>query len=155
MPRTFLQLVGARGVSIDAVTTSDAAPAAAPHRISNVAGKDRAVLLFTPRHDGTLFPGPALAPDRGATPIYPDQPRSIIGYRVRLGGVDFKTGVDLGRRGEPCGQEPCSGRRKCSSWSSPAGVQLTEDIDYAEVGAQADGSVQVNVYVNTDLQGWS
>jgi hypothetical protein len=143
-------------VTIDSITTEDVAPAAAPYRISGVAGFSTATLLFTPTHDGTIYPMDTLALDEGVTPLYPaPNVRKIIAYRVRMGGTDFKSGVDLGRKGEPCGQEPCSAARKCTSWNSDSGVQLTEVIDYAETGGPADGDKDVTIYVNTDLQGWS
>lgn len=143
-------------VTIDSITTEDAAPIVAPFRISAIPGFSTATVKFTPTHDGDIYPMATLVVDEGVTPLYPaPNVRKIIGYRFRMGGSDFKSGVDLGRKGEPCGQEPCSVKRKCTSWNSDSGVQLTEVIDYAETGAPADGDQTVNIYVNTDLQGWS
>lgn len=142
-------------VTIDSVTTGDAAPVTAPFRISAKATKSTATVKFTPTHDGLLFPSTALAPEEQEAIIPEGPPRKILGYRLRLGGASYATGVDLGHRGEVCGEEVCSEARVCSEWDSPSGVQLTEVIDYAETGTLADGDYAVNLYVNTDGQGWA
>lgn len=117
-------------VTIDSVTTGDAAATTAPHKISNKTGKSTATVRFTP--------------SGGA----------INAYMVRLGHITPYTGTLLGRQGLVCDErEPCSASLACSDYSSPSGTQIAEDITYAETGGPADGDLLVNVYVS-QAGGW-
>lgn len=141
----------ATSVSIDSLVTEDVAPAAAPYRISNKGGKDHADFAFTPTHDGAYVPCPELIP-----PWTPGVPAPILAVKAMEGGASPYTGTVVGRFGLVCSDlEPCSDSLPCSDWESPSGVQLTEDVTYAETGAPADGPQQINVWVCTDRQGWS
>jgi hypothetical protein len=138
-------------VAIDSVITADAAPAVAPHRISNKATKDTATVKFTPTHDGAYYPKNELIP-----PWTPGVAGVMLAYVVRDGGNSPYTGTVVGRRGLVCDElEPCSEALPCSDWESPSGTQLVEDVTYTETGGPADGPQTVNVYVCTDRQGWS
>lgn len=138
-------------VAIDSVTTADAAPAVAPHRISNKATKDTATVAFTPTHDGAYYPKAELVP-----PWTPGVAAVMLAYMVREGGISPYTGTLLGRKGLVCSElEPCSDSLPCTDWTSPSGTQLTEPVTYAETGGPADGAQTVNVYVCTDRQGWA
>lgn len=137
--------------TIDSVTTGDAAPSVAPHRISNKATKDTALIAFTPTHDGQYVPCDQLIP-----PWTPGVPGAIIAVKVMEGGADPYTGTEVGRLGLVASDsEPCSDSLPCSDWESPSGTQLAEDVTYPETGSPADGSQTINVWVCTDRQGWS
>lgn len=137
---------------IDGVTTGDAAPAAAPHRISARPTKDTATFTFTPTHDGVLYPSDFLFPGDW----YPGEVQDIIAVSIREGGISAYSGTEVGRKGLLCSpNRVCSPSLKCSSWRSPSGTQLAEDVKYAETGAPADGDQTINVWVNTENEGWS
>jgi hypothetical protein len=124
-------------VTIDSVTTGDAAPTTAPHRISNKATKDTATLKFTPTQSGG-----------GA----------VKAYMVREGGATPYTGTLLGRRGLVCSDsETCSDtdpNKRCTEATTASGAQITETITYAETGGPADGAQTVNVYASAGTDGW-
>lgn len=159
--------------SIDSVTTEDAAPTTAPHKISAISGKDTATVKLTPTHDGNLVPCAELIPSEGAlvpserlTPdealapydgIYPGRVQPMIGVRVEEGGSAVGTGTLMDYVGAPCSDTllACSDSRPCTDWSSTSGAQLTRILSYAETGGPADGNQTINVYVNTEAQGWS
>lgn len=138
-------------VTIDSVTTADAVPATAPHRISNKAGKDTATLAVTPTHDGVHYPGPTLIP-----PYTPGAHEPIIAVRICDGGTDPYSGKLVGRKGLVCSEsEPCSEALACTDWESASGAAIAEDVTYAEEAPQSDGTRTINVWVCTDRQGWS
>lgn len=168
--------------TIDTVTTEDAAPTAAPHRISNVAGYQTATVQFTATHDGNMTPGPTTYPSDGsifpassdaAAGPFPDDPafipddgalvpgvaQDIIGYIVREGGSDPASGRPIAFAGSVCSAAlPCSSRRKCSEWGYrvPSGTQVTLPITYADANDGAgDGAKTINVYILAENQGWS
>lgn len=61
-------------VTIDQVTTEDAQPSVAPHRISNQPGYQQAQVRFTPSHDGQIVPGGALLPNSDGW-LFPPAPQ--------------------------------------------------------------------------------
>lgn len=144
--------------TIDSITTEDAAPTAAPHRISNKAGKDHADLTFTPTDDGYWYPSENLYPDAGGglpygvpftvgAPgsgggLFPTQraPAAITKVRIVEGGVDAETGTIV--------EETDLGAGVAS------GTQLSASVTYAETGAPADGPQTINVWVWLAGQGW-
>lgn len=160
-------------VSIDSVTTEDAAPTTAPNRISAKAGKNTATVKFTPTHDGNFIPknelipqGDALRPSERLNPSeslvpydgwYPGRQQPTIAVRIEEGGAAVGTGRLMDRFGLVCSDafEVCSDSLPCSDFSSPSGTQLQKVLTYAETGAPADGDEQINIYVNTEMQGWS
>ena len=92
-------------VVINSVTTEDAQPNVAPHRISRDPAKDDVTLQFTATNDGQIVPSADLLPSAGTifpdagyypdTDIFPDEgaivpgwPRDFIGWTIREGGVD-------------------------------------------------------------------
>lgn len=158
--------------SIDSVTTEDAAPTTAPHKISAISGKNTATVKFTPTHDGNLVPCAELTPSAGLVPsehltpdealmpsdgIYPGLVLPMIGVRIEEGGGAVGAGTLMDYVGAPCSDTllACSDSRPCTDWSSASGVQLTRILSYAETGGPADGNQTINVYVNTEAQGWS
>lgn len=110
------------------VHTDDASPDAAPHRISNQAGKSRAVV--------TMSAGAGL----------------IDSYRVKLGGASAATGTELGSRGPVCGTAFRAGQIKCGLKLGAS--LLTENIDYSEATPNADGGYTINVYTLVRGEGW-
>lgn len=141
-------------VTIDQVTTGDAAPVVAPHRISNKATKDTASVTFTPTHDGVLYPSDVLIP---GDDLILGAAQKILAVRVTDGGgISPYTGTLVGRKGLlATDQIACSESLACTDWESPSGTQLSEDVTYAETGAPADGPQAIYVWVNTNKQGWS
>lgn len=117
-------------LTLNSVTTADAVPGTAPHRVSAQTGKDKATVKFTPT-------------------------AAIRGYTIRLGGTSYNTGTEIrkvGRIQPGSGLRPGAGVRP-SAYSSPGGTQLTEVIDDSELGA-GDGAKSLNLY-GYDATGWN
>lgn len=140
----------AASVALDSVTTTDAAPTTAPHRISAISGEDSASVKFTPSHNGTLYPGPYLLPD---PLLLPGGAQRFRAWRLRMGGIDRNTGLLLDKAGRICG-EPC-GADPCSDYSVASATQITDAIDYAETGAPGDGDYTVNIYAKPVGEDWA
>ncbi|MDQ1584497.1 MAG: hypothetical protein QOF36_2551 [Microbacteriaceae bacterium] len=121
----------ATAVSIDSVTTEDAAPTTAPHRISSVTGKKTVTFKFTPTTTDAS---------------------NIRAWLVRFGGASRTTGTRLAGLGMVCGLWRCGLDRPLSIAS---GFQVTVDEDYPELPSSADGTYAVNVYAISDTQGWN
>lgn len=121
----------ATAVSIDSVTTEDAAPTTAPHRISNKTGKDLVTLKFTPT-----------TTDASA----------IRAWIVRFGGTSRLTGTRLAGLGMVTGLWRCGLDRPLSIAS---GFQVTLPELYGQLPSTADGAYTVNVYAMNDTQGWN
>lgn len=152
-------------VSVD-VTTGDAAPAAAPHRISGQPSKDEAlVTIHTEPNEGllpgdelpeetdvfpssTLYPSATLYP--GAGGLVPDRDHTqIVGVRVNVGGVSPYTGQLVGQLGLPCSEQlACSEDLPGSDWEAAAGDDIAEDVTFVELGGLADGDYTVNAWVD-------
>lgn len=108
--------------TIDSVTTEDAVPTAAPHKISAQSGKTLVTVLFTP------------ATSDGST---------IKAWRVTFNGNRLS-----GRReaslGCVCGIDRCGGPG-VMPLSATQGVQRSAAWNYVDTGAPADGDYTVNV----------
>lgn len=167
-------------VTIDSVTTEDAQPTVAPHKISALGAWDDVAVQFTATHDGDIVPTNDALPSEGT--IYPDEgwfpddplmvadrgamipgvPRDTIGYIVRVGGSGPSSGRLVEQRANRC-----SVNRVCSSDPAKAavssygtrvapGAPVVRGYTYAQVNDGAgDGARTVNVYVLTESQGWS
>lgn len=140
------------GASLDSVSTADAAPGAAPYRISDKPGHDTATVAFTPRPrvapvpNELLVPSDTLAPDTGDT--------QIKGWIMRLGGSDAHTGIEIDSQGSVIG----SGmkiRRRVTRYRAPVGEQQQVSVSYAELPSLGDGPEQISVYVNRNGEGWA
>jgi hypothetical protein len=166
-------------ISVDSVTTEDAAPGAAPHRISDKAGWTTLTVAFTPTHDGALVPSDDLLPSDGSAfpgevwpddGTYPDQgavlpgvARDVIGWEVRLGGSDAASGRLVERAGTRVSPSRLAGTRtrigpavSTPGVRSASGTQITATFDYVDANdGGGDGARTVNVYVLTESQGWS
>lgn len=118
-------------VSIDSVTTGDAAPTVAPHRISNKATKNLVTLKFTP----TTTNGSA-----------------IRAWIVRFGGSTRLNGTRLAGLGMVTGMWLCGVDRPLSIAS---GFQVTVPELYAQLPSSADGTYRLNVFAMNDAQGWN
>lgn len=117
-------------VVVDSVTTADAAPTVAPHRLSAKAGKNQATVKFTP----TAAAGP------------------IRAWRLTVGG-NRKTGRLAGNLGAVCGLDRC-GAPGVMPLAAASGVQRTEVITFTEASdGGADGGRTVNVDAMSDA-GW-
>jgi hypothetical protein len=125
-------------------------------RFASPTSRDQVIVRFTPQSDPVgLYPAADLYPDPGEFPaddlfpaadFYPDgglmpgqRGRIIVGHRIRLGGADQDTGALLDE----------------SVSASPAGLAREATLDYAELGGGADGTRDVNVYVNAEGLGWA
>lgn len=168
-------------ITIDSVTTTDAAPAVAPHKISALAGQDTATVKFTATHDGQLVPTEdllpsdgAIFPDEGYYPdegIYPDLgavvpgvPRDTIGWTIREGGSDPTSGKVIAQDLARCSPARVCGTRaalntRCRGEGGvrlAPGTQVTQAITYAVANdGGGDGVRNENVYVLTESQGWT
>lgn len=117
-------------VTVDSVTTADAGPAVAPHRISSQPGHNQATVEFTP----TAAAGP------------------IRAWRITVGG-NRKTGRLAGNLGAVCGLDRC-GAPRVMALAAASGIQRTEVVTYAEANdGGADGARTVNVDALSD-GGW-
>lgn len=119
-------------LTIDSVETTDATPTQAPFRLSGKAGKDTAVVKFTPSFAGALRPGVGVRPRVGLRPGVGGS-QDIVAHRVRLGGVDAETGYLV--------EEVVA--------QSGSGVQRTTEVTFAEFGGATDGDQSLNIYVQT------
>lgn len=113
-------------VRVDSVTTADAVPTSAPHKISSKAGKSSATVAFTVINT------------------------RISAYMIRMGGSTAYTGTLLVRKGFVCSDgDPCSDTdpdKVCTDIDFPKDSQVTETITYAETGGPADGDQTINVW---------
>lgn len=117
-------------VTVDSVTTADAATTVAPHKISDKAGKNQATVKFTP----TAASG------------------TIGAWRVTVGG-NRKTGRVAGNLGAVCGLDFC-GAPGVMPLAAASGVQRTEVITFVEADdGGADGARTVSVNALSDA-GW-
>lgn len=117
-------------LTIDSVTTEDAVPTVAPHRISALAGKNTATVAFTP----TTAAGPVRA------------------WRVTV-GTNRKVGRLAGNLGCVCGLDRC-GAPRVMPLAAASGVQRSEVITFVEASdGGADGARTVNVDALSDA-GW-
>jgi hypothetical protein len=121
----------ATAVTIDSVTTEDAAPTTAPHKISNQTGKNLVTVKFT------------------ATTTDASRIRAWI---VRWGGSGRTTGTRLAALGIVCGIGRCGLDRLLSVAS---GFQVTVAEHYTDLPSSADGTYRVNVYALSASQGWN
>lgn len=170
-------------ISIDSVTTEDAQPSVAPHKISRDPAYDDVSVKFTPTHDGdlvpsndllpsdgTIFPDEGYYPDEGWYPdegaIVPGWPRDIIGWSVRENGsaTDPTSGRVISQNIGRCSSSRVCGSRAalnnaCGRESKariPSGTQITAPFVFTDADdGGADGSRSVNVWVLTESQGWS
>jgi hypothetical protein len=119
-------------VNIDSVKSADAAPEAAPHKISKKATKNSITFKFTPTATG-----------------------AIRAWRARLAPTNRNTGTLLGKRGMVCGSGDRCGEATAFSVSIPSGTQITEDATYTEAEPRADGLYEVKVWAVSEPDGWS
>jgi hypothetical protein len=120
-------------VSIDSVTTEDAAPTTAPHRISNVTGKKTVTVKFTPT-----------TTDASA----------VRYWSVRFTGGTRATGTRLKSLGAVCGISRC-GAPGVKPLALPSGTQVTVDEMYPQIPSSADGTYHVYVWAMNGTQGWN
>lgn len=120
--------------TINSVTTADAVPTVAPHRISNIATKNQAVLKF-------------VMSTADASPIR--------AWRATFNG-NRKLGTVVGKRGVVCGLDILDGRPSLRIDLPMSGVsgEITENIDYPETGGVADGTYAVEVTALSETEGW-
>jgi hypothetical protein len=111
-------------VTIDEIATADAAPSAAPHKISAHAGKSTATVKFTPSGGSG----------------------QVRAWRVTAQG-NRKTGRNLGSLGVVCGIDRVGHGRLLGC---ERGVQRSEQVTYTEMGGLADGDYDVEVTVWAD-----
>jgi hypothetical protein len=148
-------------ISIDSITTEDAAPSAAPHRISSQAGWSTLTVQFTPTHDGAIVPSADLLPTDGT--IFPDENYyPDDGWYPDEGAIE--PGVVIAQNVGRCSSARVCGSRAalnnaCSRESkarTPSGQQIATTFAYADANdGGGDGSRNVNVWALTESQGWS
>ena len=102
------------------VSTPDAAPVAAPFKLSRVAGHDHATVTITVT---------------GSGPVH--------AYKLKRGGSAIVNGVEVGTLGAVCGLAVC-GTVKPTAIPTPG--TFTEDVTPADLPA-ADGNYALNLYV--------
>jgi hypothetical protein len=123
--------------TVDSVTTGDAAPTTAPHKISAQGGKDQATVRFTPTNSTG---------------------HAITCWRIERGGSAPGTGTMMDMAGFPCSdsipEALCSdsdARALCTDGlASASGTQIAVTVTYVETGSPADGGYTVNVYAGSD-----
>jgi hypothetical protein len=117
----------ATAVTINSVTTGDAVPTTAPHRISAKATKDSATVRFQVAGSGV-----------------------VRAWRIRIGGTGLLSGLKAGGEGLICGESRCG---EGKSLARPLGTEITEAVTYSEATPNADGSYSTKVYAATG-DGW-
>lgn len=116
-------------VALNSVTTTDAVPTTAPHKISAQTGKSQATVDFTVTAGTT-----------------------IRAYRLTVNG-NRKTGRNLGSLGVVCGIDRC-GYPGAKPLAVASPYHKTEVVTYVEVNDPADGAKTVNVDAIAD-EGWA
>lgn len=114
-------------VTLNSVTTGDAGPTAAPHRISNKSTKDTATVRFQVGGSG-----------------------AVRAWRIRVGGSGLLSGIKVGGEGLICGESRCGTGK---ALARPLATEITETVTYAEATPNADGTYATNVYAATG-DGW-
>lgn len=145
-------------VTIDSVTTEDAAPTGPPHVISTDPDHDDAEVRFTATHDGQLIPFDGLVP---SDTLYPGVHLDVIGYKLVVGSLSAgKPVAQQTNRVSPnrvCGAR--SGLREAVSpdgFRVASGTQVVVRFTFADASdGGADGPRTVSVFALTDMQGWA
>lgn len=110
-------------VNIDSVETGDSSPSAAPFRISDKTGKDVLDFAFTVTADDI-----------------------IRAWRVRFDPMNRNIGQLLASRGMVCGTGDRCGSPVARSLAVTSPLEVAEEIEEAEIGANPDGEYPVEVY---------
>lgn len=124
-------------VTLNSVTTADAVPTTAPHKISNQSGKSTAVVNFTVGGSG-----------------------AIRAWLARIASTSLTNGTEVGAEGMLCGIARCNqtpsggGYRTSKSLARPLATAVSENVTYSEASPRADGTYVVNLYAYTD-DGWA
>lgn len=119
--------------TIDSVTTTDAAPTVAPHRISAITGEDVASVKLTPTT-------PDSSPIRAIRLLFNTTNRKGVGGKVLM------------RAGAVCGLDVCGPNTR--SLSLPSGTQRTVPVAYASLPTTPDGDYTVTGVSASDTQSW-
>lgn len=117
--------------TINTVTTEDAVPTTAPHKISAVATKTLVTVLFTPATSDAS---------------------SIRAWRVTFNG-NRKNGRREASLGVICGIDRVGGPG-VRLLSCTQGVQRSAAWNYVDTGAPADGGYTVEVVARSQTLGW-
>ena len=116
--------------AIVSITTGDAAPAVAPHKVSAQTGKDKATVVF-------------------------ESDRTVSAFRIREGGTSQSTGTLIHRRGRlQCGSFKIGAGKKVSSVTYAAGADQSQEIDDSELSVGADGNRTINVWQHVPNGAW-
>jgi hypothetical protein len=107
-------------VTLGAITTADAAPTTAPHKISNKATKDAVSIPFTVAGSG-----------------------AVRAWSVRFGATSIK----LAGQGMVCGEARCG---IAQALARALGATITATDTYGQLPSSADGSYTVNVRAYSD-----
>lgn len=157
-------------ITIDTVTTEDAAPIVAPHRVSRVTGFTLAHVLFHGTSDLVaigpdvdLVPDvPTLGPDTTLEldgqemtdgPVPGDVQAPLLGWAIKLGGADVASGTTLTAKAA-CGAAPVSPRRVCGAVKIASGIQVAKDVSSTDLNS-GDTSYTINAYMQTQKAGWA
>jgi hypothetical protein len=164
------------------VTTEDAAPGAAPYRISDKGAWDDWTYQLSVTHDGALVPTEDLVPSDGS--IYPDEGwcpddsrmiadrgapipgvvRDVVGVIVRSGGSTPASGKLIQQTTNRCSVNRVCGTRPDMAVRDAArefrevanALALNGAFTYADVNdGSGDGPRTINVWVLTENQGWT
>lgn len=116
--------------AVVSITTGDAAPTVAPHKISAQATKDKATVVF-------------------------ESDRTVSAFRLREGGSDQSTGTLIHRRGRlQCGAFKIGAGKKVSAVTYASGADQTQVIDDSDLSAGADGSRTINIWQHVPNGAW-
>lgn len=108
------------------IETNDNSPNVLPHKVSNITGYDDIELTIK---------------------ISDDSP--LQAYIVKFGGNSPISGTELISEGAVCGLAVCGVAKSLaiSVPSSPASLDIVENINYDDLPSSADGAYPLNVYV--------
>lgn len=120
-------------VTVNSVTTGDAAPTTAPHRISDKPTKDEASVVFTPATD--------------SEPL-------IRAIKIRLGGTHRNNGTKLLQMGMACGDGTRCGQPDAQSLALPENQPQSHTVAYDDTGPAAEGTHEINVHAGSS-EGWA
>lgn len=80
----------------------------------------------------------------------------IRGWRIRVNGVDYDTGMPAGGTGLfPSKDLTVDDNVSVVDFSVPSGTHVVEDVTFAEAAPITSGDVTVNIHVYTEGEGWT
>lgn len=141
-------------ISVEQVETADAAPLAAPHRISGDPAKDEATVTVAYDHDGESYVDGLMLSDGDDGTAFGQA--WCVGLVISTGPTP-SSGRTLLFVGGACSEQlTCTEARTCNAGDdafAPGGT-VEESILHAELADLGDGAVTIYAHAQVEAQGW-